>query len=370
MVATRHTRPTLRADTAPARRRAVAALAALLAASPVPASETLVMAERRVAVMGTTFDIAVRLEQRGGALAASEGAVGELRRIEDLLTTWRDESALARLNAAPAGREVALDPEVSALLAAMFEWARRTGRSFDPTVLPLVRAWDLRGAGRVPSPGELDRALAATGPTRFRLDAAHSSAARLDERAGIDEGAWGKGYALERAAERLRKAGVENALLDLGGEALAFGTGPDGKDWTIAIADPRRRDSPVAVLALANLAASTSGNSERGREVSGRKIGHLLDPRTGSPAPDFGSVTVVAPSALIADLLSTAFFVLGPQEGLALSAKLRREGVAQEALFLVESTDKLEAIASPGIAQLVLSADPAVCGLEPAHPQR
>jgi thiamine biosynthesis lipoprotein len=288
--------------------------------------------------------------------------------VEDLLTTWRSDSPLARLNAAAVGEEIALDPELASVLSVVWTWAETTGRAFDPTVLPLVRAWDLRGAGKIPSQDELLAALAATGPDRFRFDRSHGTASRLAAAAGIDEGGWGKGYALDRAAETFERAGGRNGLFDLGGQVLARGTDDDGKDWTVAVAHPRDRQRPVVVLALPGLSASTSGNSERGRIVSHRRIGHLLDPRTGNPAEDFGSVTVVAPSALVADLLSTAFFVLGPTEGLGLSARLRRAGTPHEVLFLVESGDGLTAIASPGLSPLVLSTDAAVRGLAATHP--
>ena len=103
--------------------------------------------------------------------------------------------------------------------------------------------------------------------------------------------------------------------------------------------------------------------------MEGRRIGHILDPRTGEPAAVFGSATVVAPSALVADILSTAFFVLGPEKGLALSAALRKEGVENEVLFLVVRGAGLEALSSPGIASLLLSTDPrAVAGLTPQQP--
>ncbi len=338
-------------------------------ASPAAATDGgLVTAERRVAVMGTSLYVAVSCRDREAALAASESALAEVRRVEDLLTTWRDDSPLAHVNAAPVGESVALDPELSAVLADVFRWSVATRRAFDPTVLPLIRAWDLRGNGRIPSREALAAALAATGPDRFRFDAARATATRLDPSAGIDDGAWGKGYALDRAADRFRSAGGKNALFDLGGQVLSRGKNVDGKEWTVAIAHPRDRTQPVVVLAIPNLSASTSGNSERRRVVSGRHIGHLLDPRTGGPAKDFGSVTVLAPSALVADVLSTAFFVLGPREGLALSARLRRDGTPNDVLFLVEHGDGLEAVASPGISKLVLSADPTVSGLTTQHP--
>jgi thiamine biosynthesis lipoprotein len=348
--------------------RRLPTLFVLLAACAGAQAEELVTVERSVAVMGTNLDVAVRAAARKDGLAFSETAIAEVQRVEDLLTTWRNDSPLARFNAAPPGVEVELDPELAAVLSDVLAWAGKTERAFDPTVLPLVRAWDLRGAGRLPSPEALATARAATGPGRIHLDRSRARAVRLDASAGIDEGAWGKGYALDRAADRFESAGGKNALFDLGGQVLARGTDDGGRDWTVAIAHPAHRQRPVVVLALPGLSASTSGNSERGRDVSGHRFGHLLDPRTGEPAQDFGSVTVLAPSALVADVLSTAFFVLGPREGLVLSERLRASGTRNEALFLVEHGDGLEAVASSGLRKLVVSADASVRGLATTHP--
>ena len=320
--------------------------------------------ERRVASMGTTLDLVVRMKYREQALEASEAALAEIRRVEALLTTWKPGGELARVDAAPVGKPVAVSAELAETLAAVFAWVPRTDGAFDPTVLPLVRAWGLRENGRIPTPSELAAARAAVGPAHFRIDVGGRKVTRLVASAGIDEGAWGKGYGLDRAARKLAAAGVHSALLDLGGQVLAVGSDTSEKPWRVPVADPRDRTRTVLELGLAASSASTSGDSERSREVAGRRIGHLLDPGTGEPAPDFGSVTVIAPTGLVADVLSTAFFVLGPEKGLALSESLRRQGVEQEALFLVVRGDRLEAAASPGIANLVLTADPrAVSGL-------
>jgi thiamine biosynthesis lipoprotein len=294
--------------------------------------------------MGTLLAVSVAGPDRAAALAASEKAVREIGRVEERLTTWRTGGPLDRVNRARPGEAVVLDAETSALLAAVFDWSERTEGAFDPTVAPLVRAWDLRGEGRVPDAGTLARARAATGRNRFRLDAATGEARRLSAGAGIDEGAWGKGYALDRAVEALRRAGVHDAVLDLGGQVSAIGRA------AVAGADPRARDRTAVSFAIADESVSTSGNSERGRVVGGRSIGHLLDPRTGYPAPDFGSATVVAPSGLTADILSTAFFVLGPEKGLALSESLRRRGFENRALFLVVANGGMRVLASPGLA--------------------
>ena len=340
------------------------ALAARLSYEP-----TLATAERRVEMMGTTLELVVRMKYRDDALAASESALAEIRRVETLLTTWKPGGELWRVDEAAPGKPVAVSAELAELLEKDFAWVPRTQGAFDPTVLPLIRAWDLRGKGRIPTPAALEAARKASGVDHFRVDTAARSVTRRSADAGIDEGAWGKGYALELADRVLRKAGVAGAVLDLGGQVLAVGSDANERPWRVPVADPRDRQKTVVELGLANLSASTSGNSERSRVVDGRRIGHILDPRTGEPAADFGSVTVVAPSALVADILSTAFFVLGPEKGLALSGALRKEGVENEVLFLVVRGAGLEAVSSPGIAGLVLSADPrAVDGLTPQQP--
>ncbi len=299
--------------------------------------------ERQVAAMGTVLRVSVAGLGRRAALAASEAAVREVARVEALLSTWRRGGSLDRLNRAGLGTPVDIGAETADLLKSVHEWSLRTGRAFDPTVLPLVEAWDLRGQGRIPIAADLARAMAATGPDGFSVDPVHGSARRVSAGAEIDEGAWGKGYALDRAAAALRASGVSEAVLDLGGQVLLLG------QRRIAVADPRDRAQTAVSLRCADVSVSTSGDSERSRTVGGRRIGHLLDPRTGQPAVDFGSATAVAPSGLVADILSTAFFVLGPEQGLVLSEKLRRDGFANEALFVIVDGGGLKTAASPGL---------------------
>src|SRR5262249_34076488 len=146
-----------------------------------------------------------------------------------------------------------------ALLAEVESWSARTGGSFDPTVAPLVRAWDLRGSGRVPTRHEIARALEAVGSDRIAVDAVRGGATRRHPGAGIDEGAWGKGYALDRAAAAAENAGGAGVFVDLGGQILARG------GVTVVIADPRDRGRSVGSVSIFDRSISTSGNSERGR---------------------------------------------------------------------------------------------------------
>jgi FAD:protein FMN transferase len=304
-------------------------------------------AERRLAAMGTMLSIRVEGSDRDRALAASEAAAAEIARVEDLLSTWKRGGALDRLNNAPAGRPVDVGTEVASLLREVRAWSSRTHGAFDPTLLPLVLAWDLRGAGRVPGASTLAAAVSATGWSGFAVPAGRGGlrarAVRTRVDSGIDEGAWGKGYALDRACRALAAAGVRRATLDLGGQVMVLGTA------AVEIADPRERRRSAGWIEIEDQSVSTSGDSERSRNVGGRRIGHLLDPRTGRPAADFGSATAVARTGLVADILSTAFFVLGPREGLALSRTLNRDGFANEALFLIAERGAVKAVATPGL---------------------
>jgi FAD:protein FMN transferase len=319
---------------------------------------------RHLAAMGTALSLTVSAPTRDAALRASEAGVREIERIEALLSTWRDDTPLARLNTAPTGVPHEVPAQLFGLLKRVFEWEEKTDGAFDPTVLPLVRAWGLRSGGRIPTPDELRAARGATGPNLFTFEESSSSVTRRDALSGIDEGAWGKGWALDRAAAAMRDAGAVSGVLDLGGQILSF-----GEETAVDIADPGDRERTVAHLRLADASASTSGNSERSFVVNGRQIGHLLDPRTGEPARDFGSVTVVAPSGFVADVLSTAFFVLGPADGLALSERLRADGVAHETVFFLEGEEggNLTARPSPGM-QALLSLTHSKKSPEGVHP--
>lgn len=319
---------------------------------------------RHVAAMGTALAVTVGAPTRERALDASEAAVRAVEAAERLLSTWRDDSPLARLNAAVPGLATPVTPQLFDLLKRVFEWKERTGGAFDPTVAPLVRAWGLRAGGRIPDAAELRDARTATDASLFTFEESSRSLSRLSPAAGIDEGAWGKGWALDCAAEAARAAGASSFVLDLGGQVLAA-----GEPRAVSVAHPRDRSRTAATLRLSNASASTSGNSERGLLVNGRRVGHLLDPRTGEPAPDFGSVTVVAPSALAADVLSTAFFVLGPRDGMALSERLRASGVPHETLFFLEGEEGQPARVSmsPGMKGLV-ALPLSKKSLEGAHP--
>jgi thiamine biosynthesis lipoprotein len=327
------------------RRKGIVALKTLaLAALLFSACASPALIERRVMLMGTALDVEVEARDRPAALAASERAVEALEAAEARLSTWRDDTELARLNRTPVGEPRTLSPALARDLQAARSCWEETDGAFDPGVGALVRAWGLRTGGRIPEPAEL---RAANGVSGLRLQ---EGAAVREKDLFLEEGGWGKGAGLVDALAVLRKDGVARASLDLGGQVAVLG------GWEIPVADPRRRDRSVAILKVDGGSVSTSGNGERGIVVEGKRLGHILDPRTGEPAPDFGSLTVWTADPLRADCLSTGLYVLGPERALAWAAS--HPGV--EVLVLRTDGDRLRALASPGLRGRLKAMDPEV----------
>lgn len=288
--------------------------------------------EREAYVMGTTLRIAVAAPSRSQGIRAIEEAFEAVRRVDDLLSTWRDDSEIARLNRAPPGKPVLLSPLLYTLLADAARWARLTGGAFDPAIGSLIDAWDLRGHGRIPSRATLARARAAGGIGHFVFDDSAHSVSRTDSASWLDSGGFGKGVALGEARLALLRRHMTAGSLNFGGQVLVIGGDRSGGDWTVPVAHPARRAEPAAWLHLRDRSASTSAQSERFVTVDGKRLGHIVDPRTGQPVPAWGSVTVVAEDPAAADAVSTALLVLGPEAGAKWAEGREDLGV----LFLIE----------------------------------
>ncbi len=287
--------------------------------------------ERQAFIMGTTLQISVAAASRSEAIQATEHAFEAVRRMDDLLSTWRDDSEIARLNHAPPGRAIALSPQLYQLLDDASRWSELTEGAFDPAVGSLIDAWDLRGSGRIPDPAALKRARAARGLSHFVFSPPKRTVSRTDSAAWIDTGGFGKGVALREARRALLQRGVTSASLNFGGQVLVLGHDRSGGDWLVPVAHPGDRDAPAAWLRLRERSASTSAQSERFTIVNGRRLGHILDPRCGQPVPAWGSVTVLASDPAVADVVSTALMVLGPDDGMRWARSRRDVAV----LFLI-----------------------------------
>ena len=293
--------------------RQLAAVAALLAAASFPiASYTTQLVTRDAYLMGTRVQLATHASTRAAGLATLESGLRILEDAERELSTWRADSEISALNRHPPTSPWQATPRMCRVLADVTEWSAATGAAFDPAIGRLLEAWDVHGSGRVPDTDALARARAASGLALLVFDRSDCTVTRTADVA-LDAGAFGKGEALDRVAATL---GPGPWMVDLGGHVSAGGAAPPGGAWPIAIAHPRRRDQPHLNLRLTGGSISTSAGSERDVDVNGVRVGHILDPRTGAPAPFLGSVTVWHQRSLVADILSTALYVMGPEDGL------------------------------------------------------
>jgi thiamine biosynthesis lipoprotein len=291
--------------------------------------------------MGTTYSVVVSSLPHGVGEEQIEDAIAAvLSEADRSLSGWNEHSELARWNRSPSTDW----QEVSLALFEVVSQARAvsdaSGGAFDVTVGPLVRAWGF-GAGAdaepaVPSEATLASLLGQVGYARLELRAEPCALRKAIPGLVIDVDGIAPGWAVDRIAGRFDALGIQDYIVELGGEVRARGLSPEGRSWRVAVETPLAGERRAqAVIELDGTGVSTSGDYRDYREIDGRRISHTIDPRTGLPVSHgLASVTVVHPAVAAADAWATALMVLGPQEGLALA---RREGLA--ALFIVRGAD-------------------------------
>lgn len=261
--------------------------------------------------MACTFSLLFPGQYRR-AVEAGCAALDEVERLENKLSAYRADSDVSYLNREASQGPVAVDEELFALCARAAQISEETGGAFDMATGALSKAWGFfGGARRVPSREELEAALAVSGMAQVELDPVKRTV--WFRRAGVEfnPGSIGKGYAIDRALERIR--GVRCALMQGGQSSLKALGAPleEPRGWRVAIGDPQRPGRALASVWLKDRALGTSGAANQYFIAGGRRYGHVLDPRTGWPADQLASASALAPSAAEADALSTAFFVLG-----------------------------------------------------------
>lgn len=263
--------------------------------------------------------------------SALQAAVDE---VDAQMSTWKPDSDLMRLAAAPVGSWVAVPEGLMEVLRLGIEIGRASGGAFDIGMGDAVKAWGF-GPGKATPENIRDAMTAPRIHGHSALEIGEGIARKIAPLA-LDLNAIAKGYGVDRLTMTLRKFGIENGLVGIDGEMRALGLRPDGEPWTIAVEapDPRRR-APQSMLALQDTAVATSGDYRHWVEVQGRRLSHTMDPRRGAPLLSSpASVTVVARSCAEADAWATALMVLGPEKGVVLA---KRYGF--DALFLMRSDD-------------------------------
>jgi thiamine biosynthesis lipoprotein len=261
------------------------------------------------------------------ALRATFGrAVAEIQRLEGLMTTWRDDSEVSRINAAAGKSAVAVGPETLSVIEKSVWMSQRSEGVFDITFEAMHGLWkfDQDLEERIPPRPAVEAARKLIDFRKIKID--HDAHTVMLEKAGMrmSLGGIAKGYAVDAAASVLRAEGVDAFLVQAGGDLFVRGKKPDGSRFRVGVRDPRGKDSTdyFALLEVEDHAFSTAGDYERGFVKDGRRYHHIIDPRTGYPATASRSVTIWAGDAFTADAIDDAVFILGPEKGLALVESL------------------------------------------------
>lgn len=292
------------------------------------ASESCFLRVSRAAMAGE-FEVFFNAGQYAHATEAAVAALDEVDRLEEQLSVFRPASAVSRINLLAGEGPVAVDAELFELLQLAVRLWRETNGALDITAGPLSDAWGFsRRRPEAPDRRQLDEALAMVGCDKLELDAEDRTVRFRVPGMKINLGAIGKGYALDRCAARLEAEGIENFMVHGGqssvvarGSSAASEPGGKGPDdpagWIVGVHDPVCRRGRLGEIRLRDRAIGTSGSEKQFFRHQGRRLSHILDPRTGWPAEGLLSATVVAPTAALADGISTALFVMGPEKAIA-----------------------------------------------------
>lgn len=277
------------------------------------------------AAMGTHVGVAAyttRTTNAAGVRRAFELALAEIKRVEGLMTTWR-ESEITRVNGSAGGPPVAVSAETFDLVKEAVHASEISAGAFDITFESLHGLWkfDEDLDPHPPTDAQIKAKLPLLDYRHIRLDpkALTIGLARPGVKIGL--GGIAKGYAVDRAVKVLEQAGLVSFFVQAGGDLFARGKKPDGTEWSAGVRDPRGKE-PFALIPLTDHAFSTAGDYERSYVVNGRRFHHIIDPKTGYPAKACRSVTIWAPTALLADEIDDAVFIMGPEKGLALVESL------------------------------------------------
>ena len=288
----------------------------------IRSSELPVVVKRTQMHMGTLVAITAVGSTKEETQVSIETGFHEIKRLEQLLSTWISTSELSQVNAAAGQRPVVVSRETLDLISRSIEMARLTDGGFNIAVGPAVEAWSVTERQRIPNRMELDALKPLVDWARIQVDPQARTIFLPKPGMRIDVGGIGKGYAADRAVEVMKRAGARGGVVALAGDIKTFGDLPGTKGFPVGIRHPRLEDALVATIDLKNEAISTAGDYERYFEQDGIRYHHILDPQSLEPARKCQSVTVIAAEGTVADGLDTGIFVLGPEKGMALVERL------------------------------------------------
>lgn len=277
------------------------------------------LVRRTLPIMGTLGEVAVVHGEELYAQRAIDAAFQELRRVESLLTRYREDSEIGRANRLAYSGALPVSSETAGVLTASLRWADASKGVFDPCLGRAIGLWDVSNRHQPP---RMEDVRQYAGRNLYRaLEVGRSKGGDVvlfhEEDMGVDLGGIGKGYGVDRAVAVLRDWGISDGLVNLGGDLYAMGVSEDGDPWKVGVQSPEDPQALVAAFPMSDRGVATSGDYLRYFEYQGKRYHHLLDPGTGAPSQaQMRSVTVAADDCMAADAAATTVFVSSRSEGL------------------------------------------------------
>ena len=281
-----------------------------------------VLRKRTVMLMGSRFDISI---VAGDSLSAEQNidtVIGEVKRIEYLISDWRPDSQVSEVNQHAGKKPVKVDREVFKLTQEALELSKITGGAFDISFAAMDRIWKFDGSmTTMPTPEAVKQSVARVGYRNILLDSINSTIFLKLPGMKIGFGALGEGYAADRCRELMARRGIMAGIVNGSGDMRTWGKHPNGRNWSVGINHPFRQGDLFAIIPLEDEAIVTSGSYEKFVSFNGKRYSHIINPATGYPSTGLTSVTVLGPSAEMANGISTSIMVLGKAKGLQLLKK-------------------------------------------------
>ncbi|TXD69870.1 FAD:protein FMN transferase [Aequorivita lipolytica] len=279
--------------------------------------------KRTLKLMGSRFEITVVAKDSTEANDYIDLAVGEITRIEKLISSWDSASQTSEINRSAGIKPVKVDEELYNLIGRSAEISKLTDGAFDISFASMDKIWKFDGSmTEMPSEEAIKQSVAKVGHQNIILDPENFTVFLKLEGMKIGFGGIGKGYAADKAKKLLMEKGVSAGIINAAGDMNTWGKQPDGEFWKVAITNPMDKNKAFALLPLKDNAVVTSGNYEKYVTFNGVRYTHIINPRTGYPATGIISATVFAPKAEIADALATSIFVMGKDVGIDLINQL------------------------------------------------
>ena len=276
--------------------------------------------------MGNQFEISLVAEEEELANEWIQQGFNHIKEIEYLLTTYSDTSDLYRINAAAGVEPVVVHKETFGIIERSLQISAITQGAFDISYGSVdKRLWNFDvHQNELPDPETAKKMVRLINYRNILLDKTASTVMLKEKGMRIGLGGIGKGYAAEKTRQYLKSLGATAGIVNASGDLTTWGMQPDGKPWTIGIADPNHASSIFSYLEVSDMAVATSGNYEKYIWVNGRKYSHTINPKTGLPITGIKSVTILTPNAELADALTTPIAIMGIEAGLHLINQLHQ----------------------------------------------